>query len=80
MHGCTILPTSTDNSKTSFIHVQTKNGSTVSEETEMHRAGEPSHALLLDERLSIDLKRSRDDILVMRADWSAIAAICICTA
>ena len=70
-----VLPASTDTS-----NVQKCNDSTVSKETEMHRAGGHSHALLLDERLSIDLKRSRDDILVMRAVWSARAANCICTA
>ena len=68
------------NCASTIFHVQECNDSTGIQETEMHRAGEHTHALLLDERLSIDLKRSRDDILVMRADWSARAASCICTA
>ena len=62
------------------FHVQECNDSIGTQETQMDRAGEHTHALLLDERLSIDLKRSRDDILVMRADWSARAASCISTA
>ena len=64
-----------------FIHAcAERDDHTVSKLTEMHRAEEHSHALLLDERLSIDLRRSRDDILLMRADRSARAASCICTA